>query len=184
MHIPSPSELKQKREQLKLKQVDVARLAGLSQSMVARIESGTVDPRVSTLKKVVEVLAEAERSTVVARDVMCSPVYSVQASDPIAKVVEIMEEQGISQLPVLEHGVPMGCISETAIISAIGEKKQSRDPHLRVREYMESGFPTIPPDADLEMVIHILQNHHAVLVVERGEIQGVITKHDLISLLS
>lgn len=184
MHIPSPNELKQRRERLGLKQVDVARLAGLSQSMVARIESGTVDPRVSTLNKVISVLNEEERSTVVARDIMCSPVFSVLVSDPIAKVVEIMEERGISQLPVLENGVPVGCISETTIISALEEKQQNRESHPKVKEYMESGFPTIPPNADLEMVIHILQNNHAVLVVDKGEIQGVITKHDLISLLS
>jgi predicted transcriptional regulator len=68
-----------------------------------------------------------------------------------------MEERGISQLPVLENGVPVGCISETAIIRAIERKKHGKDHHPMVKEYMESGFPTIPPDTDLEMVIHILQ---------------------------
>jgi len=152
--------------------------------MIARIESGTVDPRTSTLRKVVEVLAEAERSKVTAAQVMCVPVYSVLASDTISRAVNIMEERGISQVPVLENGVPVGCISETAIVTAMETGKLPRGEIPLVREYMESGFPTIPPDADLSTVVHILQNNHAVLVVDRGDIKGVITKHDLISLIT
>jgi predicted transcriptional regulator len=48
---------------------------------------------------------------------------------------------------------------------------------------MEPGFPTVPPDMDVETVINILQQNHAVLVVEGGVVRGVITKHDLISLI-
>jgi len=67
-----------------LKQADVARMAGISQSMVARIESGSVDPRVSTLAKIVEVLQAAERSAITAADVMTSPVLFVVPGDPSA----------------------------------------------------------------------------------------------------
>ncbi len=181
MNLPTATELKRKRESLGLKQAEVARLAGISQSMIARIESGSVDPRISTLRKVIEVLTDAERSKITARHVMCHPVYSVQASDPISRAVRIMEERGISQVPVLENGVPVGCVSETALVSAMDRGTLPRDTVLLVKDHMESGFPTVPPDADLTTVVHILQNNHAVLVVDRGAIQGVITKHDLLS---
>lgn len=184
MNIPTNLEMKKKRESLGLKQVDVARMAGISQSMVARIESGSVDPRVSTLRRVMEVLAEAERSKITAAHVMCTPVYSVLATDPISTAVSIMEERGISQVPVLDNGVPVGCISETAIVTAMERGKLPREAVPLVKEYLESGFPTVPPDADLTTVVHILQDNHAVLVVDRGAIQGVITKHDLISLIT
>ncbi|MDD1679165.1 MAG: CBS domain-containing protein [Methanomicrobiales archaeon] len=184
MNIPTPAELKRKRESLGLKQADVARLAGVSQSMIARIESGTVDPRVSTLRKVIDVLTEAGRSKVTAHHVMCRPVFSVLVSDPISRAVGIMEERGISQVPVLENGVPVGCISETAIVTAMDRGTFSRETAPLVRDCMESGFPTVPPDADLTVVVHLLQDNHAVLVVDRGAIQGVITKHDLISLIT
>jgi predicted transcriptional regulator len=183
MNLPTASELKRKRESLGLKQADIARMAGISQSMIARIESGTVDPRVSTLRKVIDVLTDAERSKITARHVMCRPVLSVLASDPISRAVSIMEERGISQVPVLENGVPVGCISETAIVTALDRGGVPRDTMLKVKDYMESGFPTVPPDADLTTVVHILQDNHAVLVVDRGTIQGVITKHDLISMI-
>ncbi len=183
MELPTPQELKKTRERLGLSQAQVANLAGISQSMVARIESGTVDPRLSTLRKVVQVLSAAERPSTTAKDVMCSPVLFVNADDPITKAVALMEEKNISQLPVIEHQVPVGCISESAIIEAI-ERKGPRGHVPLVREYMESGFPTVPPDADLSTVVHLLQHNHAVLVMDRGAIRGVITKHDLIGLIT
>ncbi|MDH7594443.1 MAG: CBS domain-containing protein [Methanomicrobiales archaeon] len=184
MQIPTPDELKRTRERLGLTQVEVARLAGISQSMVARIETGTVDPRVSTLQKVIQVLKNAERPTRTAKDVMCTPVYYVRSEDPIMKAVELMEERNISQLPVVEDGIPVGCISESAIINAIEEGKTSRGQIPLVKDCMESGFPMVPPDADLPTVVHLLQSNHAVLVIEKGVIRGVITKHDLIPLIA
>ena len=52
-----------------------------------------------------------------------------------------------------------------------------------MRQVLEPGFPTVAPGMDIETVVKILQNHHAVLVMEEGRVQGVITKHDLISLI-
>ena len=60
MHIPTPGELRGRREALGMKQTELARRAGISQSMVARIEAGNVDPRVSTLSKIITVLNSAE----------------------------------------------------------------------------------------------------------------------------
>ena len=41
----TPEELRTRREALGLKQTELAQRAGISQSMVARIEAGNVDPR-------------------------------------------------------------------------------------------------------------------------------------------
>jgi len=184
MNIPTPHEIKKKRENLGLRQADLANMAGISQSMIARIESGTVDPRASTLRKVINVLEKVERPKVIAADVMCTPVYTVLTTDPISKALGLMQNHGISQLPVLESGFPVGSISETVIINAIENKNQPRPQTHSLKEYLEPGFPTIPSDTDLTTVVNILQNNHAVLVVDKGQIKGVITKHDLISLIS
>jgi predicted transcriptional regulator len=183
MDIPTPAELRAKRMQLGLKQADVARLAGISQSMVARIEAGSVDPRVSTLIKIVDVLKSAENSTLTAADIMHTPVLCVSPGDPISRAVEIMGKNSISQLPVIENGVPVGCISESAIISAMESGGLQKTHAHDVSDFMEPGFPTVPPSIQVETVVHILQQNHAVIVLEKGKVQGVITKHDLISLI-
>jgi predicted transcriptional regulator len=183
MHIPTPEEIRAKRVALGLKQVDVAEKAGLSQSMVARIEAGTVDPRVSTLSKIVQVLNVTSKRYLTAGDIMHTPVISVLPNDTITRAAEIMESNNISQLPVIEEGVPVGCISETAIITRLGQEGLSRRHIAAMKDLMEPCFPTIPPDTDVETVVQLLQEHHAVLVIERGKVAGVITKHDLIALI-
>ena len=184
MEIPTPAELREKRLKMGLKQADVARMAGISQSMVARIEAGSVDPRVSTLGRIVEVLRAAESSAVTAADVMNTPVLSVAPDDPVNRAVEIMGKNGISQLPVLENAVPIGCISESAIMNAMEGGGLHQTHWKLVQDYMEPGFPTVPPTASIDTVVHLLHHSHAVIVIEKGKVQGVITKHDLISLIT
>ena len=183
MHIPTPGEIRSKREVLQMRQTELARRAGVSQSMIARIEAGSVDPRVSTLSRIINVLNSAVRHRTTASDVMHTPVFAVKPADPITTAVEIMDKNNISQLPVIENGVPVGCISETAIVNAIEEQRLHKSHIYSAKDFMESGFPTVPPDTDVETVVSILQHHHAVLVLESGRVQGVITKHDLISLI-
>jgi len=163
-------------------QTELARRAGISQSMVARIESGSVDPRVSTLSRIIAVLSQMEEPPYRARDVMHTPVYSVGPGDPISLAVEIMEEHDISQVPVIDAGVPVGCISESAIVSALEEGGLHASGSRPVREFMEPGFPTVPLEADVQDVVHLLRENHAALVVDGGHVAGVITKHDLIPL--
>ncbi len=184
MHIPTPEEIRARREALGLRQTELAARAGISQSMVARIESGSVDPRVSTLRRIIQVLQDASTTRITARGIMHAPVHSVSPDDPVARAIGIMDRFNISQLPVIARGVPVGCISETAIVNAIEEQGVEKSQQRTVRDVLESGFPTVPPEMDLGTVVRILQGNHAVLVVEEGKVTGVITKHDLLSLLS
>ena len=50
---------------------------------------------------------------------------------------------------------------------------------VKVKEVMEEPFPTVPPDATLPIIIHLLQRYQAVLIVERGEVKGIITNTDI-----
>lgn len=183
MHIPTPEELRNRREALGMRQTELAKRAGISQSMVARIEAGNVDPRSSTLKKIVQVLNSAGEKKVTADRIMHSPVLFVSPGDSITVALGIFEKNNISQLPVIENGIPVGCISESMIMKAIEQQRLHRTQPVPVRNFTEPGFPTVPSDMDVETVVSILQQNHAVLVVDGGVVRGVITKHDLIPLI-
>jgi predicted transcriptional regulator len=183
MHIPTPDEVRSRREILGMRQTELAKRAGISQSMVARIEAGGVDPRVSTLNKIITVLNSAEQKKITAVQIMHTPVISVHPEDTITRALDIFEKNDISQLPVLDQGVPVGCISEAVIMKAIEQQRLHRVQPFYVRDFTEPGFPTVPPDMDVETVVSILQQNHAVLVIDGGVVRGVITKHDLISLI-
>jgi predicted transcriptional regulator len=183
MHIPTPDELRSRREILDMKQTELARRAGISQSMVARIEAGGVDPRVSTLNKIINVLNSADQKRITAVQIMHTPVISVNPADTVSRALDIFEKNNISQLPVIDRGVPVGCISEAVIVKAIEQQRLHKVQPFYVGDFTEPGFPSVPPDMDVETVVNILQQNHAVLVIDGGVVLGVITKHDLISLI-
>jgi predicted transcriptional regulator len=182
MHVPTPEELRARRVLLKMRQAELARQAGISQSMVARIEAGSVDPRVSTLAKIVAVLNRAGRQRMTADRVMQTPVISIPPESAVTEAASLMNRYDISQLPVIRDGVPIGCVSESAVMNAIREQHLHPRRECTVREIMEPGFPTVPPYTEIETVLRLLQSSHAVLIFDSGQVMGVITKHDLISL--
>jgi predicted transcriptional regulator len=48
---------------------------------------------------------------------------------------------------------------------------------------MGESFPTVSPGISISVVSHILEGDPAVLVVEKGTVVGVVTKHDVMKLL-
>jgi len=179
VNLPTPQDLRTRRTDLELTQSELADMADVSQPLIARIEGGDVDPRLSTLRRIVEALDEAEGSIVRARDLMHTDVASIGPDDPVRKAVERMQEQGFSQLPVITDGVPVGSISESDIIHA-GESAAG-DP---VREVMAESFPTVSQSATLAETSNLLDHYKAVLVTESGETVGIITEADVAARVS
>src|SRR5256712_11757725 len=97
-----PRQLKRLRLQLGMTQARLAREAGVSQSLIAKIEAGVVDPAFSSLKAISEGLSSS-RATAgeKAADVMSSPVVSVQAAEKLSGCIALMKKPGISPMPVL-----------------------------------------------------------------------------------
>ncbi|MFB6078722.1 MAG: CBS domain-containing protein [Halarchaeum sp.] len=174
MYLPTRQDLRERRNALALTQSELAERAGVSQPLIARIEGGDVDPRLSTLRRIVEALDEAEGDVVRARDLMASEVVSVAPSDRVRTAVDRMQDAGYSQLPVIADGVPVGSISESDVVHA-GEDVGD-DP---VRSVMSESFPTVSPDATLEEVSSLLDHYTAVIVTEDGGTMGIITQADV-----
>jgi predicted transcriptional regulator len=181
--IPSTEELRRWRLALGLTQAQVAERAGVSQPLVARIEKGTVDPRLSTLRAVVRALASAERNAVRLKDVMSSPVVAVKATDPLSHAIETMRAHGFSQLPVVHKGMPVGSINERGIVHQLHASKDPRAlSALPVRDVMGPSFPMVDPDTPVDTVYGMLDEHSAVLVVERGRLIGVVARSNLLGM--
>lgn len=183
MQLPTPDELKQKRMELGLTQSDLAKRAGVSQPLIARIESGDVDPRLSTLRKIIEVFGEAERDEIQVVSIMNTNVISVSPEELVDAAVQMMGKYHISQIPVIAGGIPVGSISEEMIIRSLADRKKSAVSHTIIREMMGDPFPTVSPNADIKVISHLLEKNPAVLVLEKGKVAGVVTKHDVMQLL-
>jgi len=168
-----------------LTQKELAEKAEVSQALIARIESGQVDPRLSTLHRIFSaIVASEERKT--AKDVMHSPVITVDVTDSVRRAVDLMKRYDISQLPVLRGGRVIGSIQETTIIKRLLlARKPEKVYSGSVQEVMEEPFAMINESTGLNDVLTILgQGHPAVLVLnEAGNLTGIITKIDAISAL-
>ncbi|ETA66872.1 MAG: hypothetical protein PWQ51_1034 [Methanolobus sp.] len=184
MQLPSPDELKQKRIDLGLTQSDLAKRAGVSQPLIARIEAGDVDPRLSTLRKIIDVFNDIEKEDIYLRDIMNRELISVDPNESIDKAVSIMEKYNISQIPVIKDGISVGSISEEMIVRSMANKKASEVSHMKIGDIMGDSFPTLSPGTDVKTASYMLEKHPAVLVLEKGQVAGVVTKYDILKLLS
>jgi len=184
--LPTPEDIKKLRKKAGLTQTELAKLAGVSQSLIARIEKGTVDPRLSTLRRIIEAIKLVEmraKKAKSAKDVMYSPVITIKSSNKVKKAIELMEKYAISQLPVVnDKGVPVGSITESTVLKKLLSGEPEKILKLKVEEIMEESFPTITPSTNIKDIQQlILKKYPAVLVMEKGKIVGIITKIDLIT---
>src|SRR6266478_2623122 len=91
--LPQLDEIPKKRKALGLTQSKLAQLAGVSQSIIAKIESGTVDPSYSIAKRLVEALEKEsiQTSRPRVRDIMSSPLPTVNDDTPLEMVLGLLQ---------------------------------------------------------------------------------------------
>ena len=184
--LPSLEEISVRRRRLGLTQKRLAELAGVSQSLIAKLEAGKIDPSYTKVKAIFDVLEELEsRREIRARDILHDEVVCVQKDDSVSKAVYLMKKYDYSQLPVVDGDRVVGSISERSILDQILSGKRPEElSSLRVEEVMESAFPQVDEDAPLSLVSHLLRHYQAVLVVRKGKLVGIITKADLLKIIA
>jgi predicted transcriptional regulator len=180
MDLPTPEELKDHRKDVDLTQSELADAADVSQPLIARIEGGDVDPRLSTLRRIVNALQAAEGEIIRARDLMNEPVANVTPDESVRSARELMTERGYSQVPVVRDGSPEGLIG----MSDIRHRSEENVGDLPVAEVMHEAITTVEPDAAIDAVDAHLDHNDAVIVVESGETIGIITEADIARHLS
>jgi predicted transcriptional regulator len=181
-HLITPEELRNLRRRFRLTQKELAQKAGVSQSLIARIENKTVDPRLSTVRRIFNAITSIQKERKKAKDVMHSPVVTIGAMDTIKNAISIMKKFAISQLPVLRENKIIGSIQESTLLDKLVNSKDSdRFFSNSIYNIMEKSFPIVDPDADVNYVVNILaRENSAVLVIDNKKIVGIITKIDLL----
>lgn len=185
MHIPELLTIKNMRKQIGLNQAELARAAGVSQSLIARIESGKVDPSYSKMKQIFSALEKLGRGKVMlAKDILNKKIISVPASKTVMEAAKIMRKHEISQLPVMDNDFVVGSISEKAMLDMFANSVDLDELiNMRIKDIMENSFPQIDKNSPLGVVSLLLEYNNAVLVVDEGKPAGIITRSDLLKLL-
>jgi predicted transcriptional regulator len=182
---PPLEEIAKKRRTLGLKQAELAKLAGVSQSLVAKLESGRIDSSYTKVKMIFDVLDRLEAKTKIQEEkVVPNKVIGIQKDEPVSKVVRLMKDHGYSQIPVFNGKQSVGSVSEKTILRQIlAGRDLAQISKLPTEQIMEEAFPQVSEDAPLSLISSLLQTYSAVLVARKGEVVGIITKADLLRII-
>jgi predicted transcriptional regulator len=175
------TQLKKIRKQIGLTQFQFAKESGISQSMIAKIEAGKLDPTYSKVKKIekaIDSLTKKHEKT--AKEIMNKSMITIKPTEKVSKVLKIMKNKAISQIPVLDKNKVIGMVSELSILS----KDLNEIKTLTAEEIMESSPPIISQNAEIYIVKQLLKFYPLLLIEEKGKLFGIITKADLINSLS
>jgi predicted transcriptional regulator len=178
-----PKQLKRIRVQVGYTQAGLAQAAGVSQSIVAKVESGAVDPTYRTLRAISAALStRAAAKGKKAADVMSSPVVGVDADARLSDCVTLMKRRGFSQVPVFSKGKVVGTVGEGLILSALSAASDTAKVlGQRVGDHVQPVFATVGKDTPVEALYSLFSYLPAVLVASGEEVVGIITKIDMLA---
>lgn len=172
-------EIKKIRKKLGMTQTGLANRAGVSQSLIAKIEAGRIDPTYTKTKKIFAALSELEkREEIKAEQLMTSRIISVAPDDSIKEAIAKMKKFQISQLPVIDTHKLVGLVSESTILDALLKSKATL-----VKEIMQEAPPIVSKTTSIQVVSNLLKYYPLVIVSEEGKLIGLITKSDLLGKL-
>jgi predicted transcriptional regulator len=145
-------------------------------------------PRSKSREELVQVLV---------RDVMTSPAITVHATATIKDAIGLLERHSIAAMPVLdEDGDVVGVISEADVIRGmvVPDQRAREIPvrltappfHSRVADVMSNFALTVSSDTELATAADLITSSavKSLPVIDRGQVVGVISRRDIIRLLS
>lgn len=167
------AEIKRLRQKVGMSQTALAKKAGVSQAHIAKIESGKVDPRFSTVERILRCLKEEEKDP--CSKYMTTTIFKVQANDRVSTSANLMRRKNVSQLVVFKDKHIVGLITEEDLLRSEVDPQDSV-----VEEVMSDPPPTVSKNTSSDTVRELLLEFPAVVVMDRDRAVGILTKSDLI----
>jgi cystathionine beta-synthase len=95
------------------------------------------------------------------------------------QAIQLLEATGISQLPVIENGRPVGSVQEVALARVLHD---GRDPtRVPISEVMARPLPVVDVNTHLDEAYRLLlAGYTGVLATQEGEVIDIVTRIDLI----
>jgi CBS domain-containing protein len=127
-----------------------------------------------------------------ARDIMSSPVYTVDSATPVEEAAETMAARSVTALPVVDAGLLVGVVSESDLLwhrvpsdpTAHARRLPDTDPGDRpskVGDVMSVYPVTTSPYADVAEVAETMLEHdvRSMPVLQDDVVVGIISRRDI-----
>lgn len=176
----SLEEIKRLRKKYGINQKELATRSGVSQSLIAKIEAGKVEPTFSKAQQIFQALEELrEKEEIKAQQLMKTKIIFAKPTDTVKGIIKLMKSKGISQMPVENKGVILGIITESIILKNIADDPDKINV-LKAEDIMEETPPIVSPKTGQNLLLNLLKDYSIVLVAEKGNVKGIISKTDVL----
>jgi predicted transcriptional regulator len=170
-------DIKNIRKQVGITQEKLAELSGVSQSLIAKVESEHIDASYSNIQKIFATLDGLKsKKEPMAKDLMQKRIVTTSPKDNVKNAIERMRRNSISQLPVVDDGKIIGLVTESGLLEMISNGKHAS----KISDIMKDSPPIVTGSTNAKIVINLLKFYSIVLVIDKGKLQGIITKSDII----
>ncbi|MBC7130104.1 CBS domain-containing protein [Candidatus Bathyarchaeota archaeon] len=125
------------------------------------------------------------RPRLLVKDVMSSPVITVEEETPVNRVAELMDKHGLGCMIVTgKDGKPIGIITERDLVTRVLAKNVKPD-SLKAKEVMTTPLITIEPDATINDAAKKMSrlNIRRLGVIYKGELVGLLSSKDVVSVM-
>jgi cystathionine beta-synthase len=112
-------------------------------------------------------------------------VITARPDDRMSNVVGLLKQHNISQVPVVdEAGHLLGMVTEIALLNHLLQANHRHEPDETIESIIDRNVTTIRPNAPLETLIGIITDNSVVVIASENEVQGILTKIDILDFLS
>ena len=125
------------------------------------------------------------RSRMLVKDVMSSPVITIDEEAPVNQVAGLMDKHGLGCIIVTgKEGKPLGIISERDLVRRVLAKNIKPD-SLKAKEVMTSPLITIEPGEKISEVARRMStlNIRRLGVIYKGQLVGVLSSKDVLGVM-
>lgn len=109
-------------------------------------------------------------------------VISIAPTETVGAALALMNENGVTQIPVIEDHLSVGSLRESRVLTKLlGDSDLINS---SVSEIMDESFPVLEMDTSLAEIKSKLHKSPAVLIEDFKRITGIITRSDVLELPS
>jgi CBS domain-containing protein len=125
------------------------------------------------------------RSRMLVKDVMSSPVITIDENAPANQVAELMDKNGVGCIIVTcKEGKPLGILTERDLVRRVLAKNIKPD-SFKAKEVMTSPLITVEPDEKISEAARRMSrlNIRRLGVMYKGQLIGVLSSKDVLAVM-